>query len=70
MAVRLSEDFEAERSEYQSPFKVGDTVRHPVFGEGVILSANRDFTSFEVRFDNGSTRTLRAGFLSQADLPE
>jgi DNA helicase-2/ATP-dependent DNA helicase PcrA len=63
-AVRLSEDFEAERSEYQSPFKVGDIVRHPVFGEGVILSANRDFTSFEVRFDNGSTRTLRAGFLS------
>ena len=34
------------------------------------MSANKDFTGFEVQFDNGSTRTLRAGFLSQADLPE
>ena len=62
--------FEADRAEYHSPFKVGDTVRHPVFGEGRIVSANKDFTSFEVLFDNGSTRTLRAGFLSQADLPD
>jgi DNA helicase-2/ATP-dependent DNA helicase PcrA len=57
--------FEKERAEYESPFKVGDTVRHPVFGEGKIVSANKDFSSFEVQFDNGSTRTLRAGFLSQ-----
>ena len=62
--------FESERAEYHSPFKVGDIVRHPVFGEGRIVSANKDFTSFEVQFDNGSTRTLRAGFLSQADLPD
>ena len=62
--------FESERAEYHSPFKVGDIVRHPVFGEGRIVSANKDFSSFEVQFDNGSTRTLRAGFLSQADLPD
>ncbi len=62
--------FEEDRAEYHSPFKVGETVRHPVFGEGRIVSANKDFTSFEVLFDNGSTRTLRAGFLSQADLPD
>ena len=62
--------FEKEREEYLSPFKVGDTVTHPVFGEGVIKSANKDFSSFEVEFDGGSTRTLRAGFLKQADLPE
>jgi DNA helicase-2/ATP-dependent DNA helicase PcrA len=62
--------FEEDRAEYHSPFKVGNTVRHPVFGEGRIVSANKDYTSFEVLFDNGSTRTLRAGFLSQADLPD
>ena len=62
--------FEKERDEYNAPFKVGDIVRHPVFGEGKIVSANKDFSSFEVLFDSGSTRTLRAGFLSQADLPE
>ena len=62
--------FEKERDEYNAPFKVGDIVRHPVFGEGKIVSANKDFSSFEVLFDSGSTRTLRSGFLSQADLPE
>ena len=62
--------FEKERDEYNSPFKEGDTVNHPVFGEGVIVSANKDFSSFEVKFDNGTTRTLRASFLKQSDLPE
>ena len=62
--------FEKERDEYNSPFKEGDTVKHPVFGEGVIVSANKDFSSFEVKFDNGTTRTLRAAFLKQSDLPE
>ena len=63
------EDFGAERAAYASPFKVGDLVTHPVFGEGVIVAANKDYTSFDVRFDSGAIRTLRAGFLSQADLP-
>lgn len=67
----LDEDFEDERAEYNdSPFHLGDTVTHPVFGEGRIVGANKDYTSFEVEFDNGSTRTLRAGFLKQSDLPE
>ena len=56
--------FSEERAQYQSPFQVGDPVTHPVFGKGIIVSANKDFTSFEVRFDSGSTRTLRAGFLT------
>ncbi|MBR1888173.1 MAG: UvrD-helicase domain-containing protein [Bacteroidales bacterium] len=67
----LDEDFEDERADYNdSPFHLGDTVTHPVFGEGRIVGANKDYTSFEVEFDNGSTRTLRAGFLKQSDLPE
>ena len=67
----LDEDFEDERADYNSsPFHLGDTVTHPVFGEGRIVGANKDYTSFEVEFDNGSTRTLRAGFLRQSDLPE
>ena len=67
----LDEDFEDERADYNnSPFHLGDTVTHPVFGEGRIVGANKDYTSFEVEFDTGSTRTLRAGFLKQSDLPE
>ncbi len=67
----LDEDFEDERADYNdSPFHLGDTVIHPVFGEGRIVGANKDYTSFEVEFDTGSTRTLRAGFLRQSDLPE
>ena len=67
----LDEDFEDERADYNSfPFHLGDTVTHPVFGEGRIVGANKDYTSFEVEFDSGSTRTLRAGFLKQSDLPE
>ena len=67
----LDEDFEDERSGYNdSPFQLGDTVTHPVFGEGKIVGANKDYTSFEVAFDNGQFRTLRAGFLKQSDLPE
>ena len=63
------EDFSAERAAYQSPFHVGDIVTHAVFGEGVIVAANKDFTSFDVQFDSGAIRTLRASFLSLADLP-
>ena len=63
------EDFSAERAAYASPFHVGDIVKHAVFGEGVIVSANKDFTSFDVQFDSGAIRTLRAGFIQLADLP-
>ena len=67
----LDEDFEAERADYNSsPFQLGDTVTHPVFGEGRIVGANKDYTSFDVQFDNGALRTLRAGFFRQSDLPE
>jgi len=48
---------------------VGDIVTHPVFGEGVIVAANKDYTSFDVQFDSGAIRTLRAAFISLADLP-
>ena len=67
----LDEEFEDERADYNdSPFHLGDTVTHPVFGEGKIVGTNKDFTSFDVQFDNGNLRTLRAGFLKQSDLPE
>ena len=68
--VSLDDDFGAERADYLSPFKAGEVVRHPVFGEGVVLAGNKDGTSFDVRFDSGAVRTLRAAFLKQADLPE
>ena len=67
--VSLDDDFEAERADYHaSPFKMGDLVTHPVFGEGCIVGANKDHTSFDVQFDNGALRTLRAGFLKPSDL--
>ena len=67
----LDEDFEQERADYNdSPFQLGDLVTHPVFGEGRIVGTNKDYTSFDVQFDNGTLRTLRAGFLKQSDLPD
>ena len=67
----LDEDFEQERADYNdSPFQLGDLVTHPVFGEGRIVGTNKDYTSFDVKFDNGNLRTLRAGFLKQSDLPD
>ena len=58
-----------ERAGYDSPFKVGDTVVHQVFGSGTVISANKEFTTFEVRFSDGSVRHLRASFLLGEDLP-
>jgi len=68
--VSLEDDFEEERASYSSPFQLGDLVTHPLFGEGRIVGANKDFTSFDVQFGNGALRTLRAGFLKQVDLPD
>lgn len=64
--------FESERAEYESPFRIGGTVRHKLFGDGIILSASKDWSSFQVRFTDGSERQLRANFLTPAeeDLPE
>ena len=63
-------DFTAERAELQSPFRIGDAVTHAVFGEGVILAANKEWTTFEVEFADGKVRSLRAAFLKPADLPD
>ena len=63
-------DFTSERAELKSPFHVGDTVTHPVFGEGVIRGANKEWTTFEVEFADGKVRSLRAAFIKLADLPE
>ncbi|MBQ6177255.1 MAG: UvrD-helicase domain-containing protein [Bacteroidales bacterium] len=65
-----SVDFTEERAELKSPFHIGDTVTHTVFGEGVIRAANKDWTTFEVEFADGKVRSLRAAFLKLADLPE
>ncbi|MBR1574255.1 MAG: UvrD-helicase domain-containing protein [Bacteroidales bacterium] len=62
--------FAAERAAYNSPFQVGDIVSHAVFGEGRILSANKDWTTFEVEFPGGTVRSIRSHFLSRPDLPE
>ena len=66
-----ADGFEAERQEYESPFRIGDIVSHKVFGYGEILSASKDCSSFNVRFRDGSERQIRAFFLKAGnDLPE
>ncbi len=69
LAEVSGDGFAADRAAYNSPFSLGETVVHDIFGEGVILSANDDFSSFQVRFSDGSTRFLRAPFLHRPDLP-
>ena len=49
-------------NKYPSRF-LAEIRRDLVVTEGVIVSTNKDCSSFEVRFDSGSTRTLRAAFL-------
>ena len=68
--ISFDDDFEEERAAYESPFHIGDTVLHPVFGEGVILSASKDYASFTIEFSSGATRTVRAPFLKLQDIPE
>ena len=70
-AMSPDEDgFASERDEYESPFRVGETVVHNIFGEGTVLSANKEHTTFEVKFSDGAVRNLRADFLRPQDLPE
>ena len=63
-------DFASDVAELRSPFRIGDTVTHPVFGEGTVRGANKDWTTFEVEFADGKVRSLRAAFIRPADLPE
>jgi DNA helicase-2/ATP-dependent DNA helicase PcrA len=65
-----SGDFSAELAAYESPFQIGDTVIHDIFGEGVVIGANKEYTTFEVQFKDGSVRSIRAPFLRLPDLPE
>ena len=66
-----ADEFAGERDEYASPFRIGDIVSHKVFGYGEILSASKDWSSFNVRFRDGSERQIRAFFLKPGnDLPE
>jgi len=64
------DDFASERTEYDSPFEVGDVVVHNIFGVGTVVGVNKENTTFEVRFKDGDTRHLRADFLRLQDLPE
>ena len=63
-------DFTAERAELQSPFRIGEPVTHTVFGEGTVRAANKEWTTFEVEFEDGKVRFIRAAFLKPADIPE
>ena len=66
-----ADGFAGERDEYASPFRIGDIVSHKIFGYGEILSASKDWSSFNVRFRDGSERQIRAFFLKPGnDLPE
>lgn len=66
-----ADGFAVERDEYASPFRIGDIVSHKIFGYGEILSASKDWSSFNVRFRDGSERQIRAFFLKPGnDLPE
>jgi len=62
--------FAAERDEYESVFRIGDLVSHRVFGTGEVVGSNKENTTFEVKFKDGSVRHLRADFLAPQDLPE
>ena len=44
--------------------KVGDRVRHKLFGEGEILGTDGTGASMivQIRFDNGTVKKLAAGF--------
>ena len=63
-------DFSSDVAELRSPFRIGEPVVHPVFGEGVVRGANKEWTTFEVEFSDGKVRSLRAAFIKPADLPE
>ena len=65
-----ADGFGVDRAAYNSPFQIGQTVSHAVFGAGTILSASDDFSTFRVQFADGSVRHLRASFLHLPDLPE
>lgn len=66
-----ADSFAGERDEYASPFRIGYIVSHKIFGYGEILSASKDWSSFNVRFRDGSERQIRAFFLKPGnDLPE
>ena len=62
--------FATERAAYFSPFQAGDTVVHDIFGTGTGVGVNKEGSTFQVRFADGSTRHLRADFLRREDLPE
>ncbi len=62
--------FATERAAYFSPFQAGDTVVHDIFGSGTVVGVNKEGSTFQVRFADGSTRHLRADFLRREDLPE
>ena len=62
--------FASERAAYFSPFQAGDTVVHDIFGTGTVVGVNKEGSTFQVRFADGSTRHLRADFLRREDLPE
>ena len=62
--------FATERAAYFSPFQAGDTVVHDIFGTGTVVGMNKEGSTFQVRFADGSTRHLRADFLRREDLPE
>ena len=57
---------EGESSEPSLLPSVGDTISHPAFGEGVVLSYNEKKLSFRVRFDKlGQTRDIAVGFFTR-----
>ena len=62
--------FATERAAYFSPFQAGDAVVHDIFGTGTVVGVNKEGSTFQVRFADGSTRHLRADFLRREDLPE
>ena len=62
--------FATERAAYFSPFQAGDTVVHDIFGTGTVVGMNKEGSTFQVRFADGSTRHLRVDFLRREDLPE
>lgn len=62
---------DGDASSGNHPFEIGDTVVHRIFGEGTVIDADKEYSSFRVRFSDGQTRQIRASFLALSDdLPE
>ena len=54
-AYMRARDRQLDQVQAAPSFAVGDRVKHPVFGEGAIMSIDTDRHAYEIKFDNMDT---------------